>query len=151
MKLSPKKINTFLLFKLPAAYFTGVRVHTLEKEVATVIVKHRWINQNPFKSLFWAVQGIASELTTGVLVMREISNSGKKISMLVTHMNGQFTKKATGKVKFICKDGHLVKDAIQKAITTKEGQTIILTSEGFNSEGDAVSRFEYEWSIKLKE
>ena len=151
MKFTPRKINLFLLFKLPAAYLTGIRVASLEADTVVVRVRHRWINQNPFKSLFWAVQGMASELTTGVLVMREIANSGKKISMLVTSMNGKFTKKATGKIRFVSNDGNLIKAAIQKSIDTGEGQVVVMTSEGFNAEGISVSKFEYEWSVKVKQ
>ena len=66
MKFTPNKINTFLLFKLPAAYFTGVRVTSISSKQSEVRVRYRWINQNPFKSMFWAVQGMASELTTGI-------------------------------------------------------------------------------------
>lgn len=150
MKFTPKKINTFLLFKLPAAFFTGVRVKTLTDEVSVVNVTHKWVNQNPFKSIFWAVQGMASELSTGVLVMKEIDASNKKISMLVTKMNGTFTKKATGKVRFECKDGLLIREAIDKAIKTGEGQTVTVTSEGFNNDGVSVSKFQYEWSLKVK-
>ena len=150
MKFTPKKINAFLLFKLPAAFFTGVRLVSLEAEKSSVSVKHRWINQNPFKSLFWAVQGIASELSTGVLVMKEIDASGKRISMLVTGMNASFTKKATGRITFTCLDGLLVSEAVQKTIETGEGQTISMTSEGFNEKGESVSKFVYEWSLKVK-
>jgi len=151
MKFTPRKINLFLLFKLPVAYLTGVRVVFLDEKQSIVMVRHRWINQNPFKSLFWAVQGIASELSTGILVMREIDRSGKKISMLVTQMNGIFTKKATGKIKFTCTDIQLLKEAIAQTIKTKEGQTFTLTSEGFNEEGVSVSKFEYVWSVKVKQ
>lgn len=150
MKFTPRKINSFLLFKLPAAYLTGVRVVSLEADTVVVRVRHRWINQNPYKSLFWAVQGMASELTTGVLVMREIVSSGRKISMLVTSVNGKFTKKATGKIRFVSNDGKLIRAAIQKSVETGEGQVVLMTSEGVNEEGVSVSKFEYEWSIKVK-
>ncbi len=150
MKFTPSKINSFLFFKLPAAYITGVRVQSIEEKKATVTVKYKWLSQNPFKSIFWAVQGMASELSTGILVMREIADSGKKISMLVTNMNATFTKKATGKIQFICTDGLLIKDAIQKTIETGEGQTLKMMSEGFNADGISVSKFEYEWSVKVK-
>ena len=150
MKFTPRKINAFLFFKLPAAYMTGVRVQSIEGDTAVTRVKHTWINQNPFKSLFWAVQGMASELSTGILVMREIKNSERKVSMLVTNMNGTFTKKATGKILFTCTDGKLIREAIQKSVKTGEGQTVVMTSEGFNKEGISVSKFEYEWSVKVK-
>lgn len=150
MKFTPQKVNIFLLFKLPSAFFTGVRLKSLTNNTAVVKVTHRWVNQNPFKSMFWAVQGMASELSTGILVMKEIDASNKKISMLVTNMNGTFTKKAVGKVRFECNDGELIRETIQKAIDTKEGQTVIVRSEGFNEEGISVSKFEYEWSLKVK-
>ncbi|WP_435263526.1 DUF4442 domain-containing protein [Tenacibaculum sp. nBUS_03] len=150
MKYTPRKINTFLFFKLPSAFLTGVRVKAISETDATVIVKYKWINQNPFKSVFWAVQGMASELSTGILVMKAIYDSNKKISMLVTNMNAVFTKKATGKVRFECNDGILIKEAIKKAIETGVGQTVIVTSEGINEEGISVSKFEYEWSLKAK-
>jgi len=150
MKFTPSKINTFLFFKLPSAFLVGVRLKSITKEKATVKVMHRWINQNPFKSMFWAVQGMASELSTGILVMQNIKESDKKISMLVTNMNAVFTKKATGKIVFECNDGLLIRETINKAIETKEGQIIVLTSEGKNKEGITVSKFEFEWSLKIK-
>ena len=67
-----------MLFKLPLAYLGGVRVASIEKETAIVNIRHKWLNQNPFKSMFWAAQGMAAEMATGVLVMRGIENIGKK-------------------------------------------------------------------------
>jgi len=93
---------------------------------------------------------MASELATGILVMKQIAESGKNISMLVTKQQGSFTKKATGRINFTCKDGKLIQDTIDKAIATGEGQTIIMTAEGIDEHGEPVSKFEYEWSIKMK-
>lgn len=149
-KFTVKKLNKFLLFKLPSAYFSGVRVTSISDQEAMATVKYQWINQNPFKSLYWATQGMASELVTGILVMKQIDESGKKISMLVTEQKGIFTKKATGRITFICKDGNKIKAAIDKTITTGEGQTLIMTAEGFNEEYENVSQFEYTWSVKVK-
>ncbi|TCI92650.1 DUF4442 domain-containing protein [Tenacibaculum sp. M341] len=150
MKFTPSKVNLFLLFKLPSAFITGVRVVLLDEEKSVIKVKHRWMNQNPFKSMFWAVQGMAAEFATGILMVREIQNSGKKISMLVTNMDATFTKKATGIIRFECNQAGLIRETIQKAIDTKEGQTVVLTSEGFNEEGISVSKFNFEWSVKVK-
>jgi len=149
-RFTVKNMNRFLLFKIPAAYFTGVRVSKLTDNEVEATVKLKWANQNPFKSMYWAVQGMASELTTGVLVMKHIDKSGQKISMLVTHQSGDFYKKATGKITFSCKDGQNIADAIKKTMETKEGQIINLVSEGFNENGDKVSSFTYQWSIKAK-
>jgi len=149
-KFTIKNLNKFLLFKLPSAYFSGVRVQSISDHEAVATVRHKWINQNPFKSLYWATQGMASELATGILVMKKIAESGKNISMLVTKQQGNFTKKATGRINFTCKDGKLIQETIDKAIATGEGQTIIMSAEGIDEHGESVSKFEYEWSIKMK-
>ncbi|MBC2845777.1 DUF4442 domain-containing protein [Winogradskyella flava] len=150
MNISPSKLNTFLMLKLPAAYFTGVRTKHLDDTTCVVSVKHRWINQNPFRSMFWAVQGMAAELSTGALVMTKIRNSGKNISMLVANNNASFTKKATGRITFTCEEGHKIDEAITKAIETGDGQTVWLNSNGINKDGVEVSSFNFEWTLKVK-
>ncbi|OIQ23005.1 DUF4442 domain-containing protein [Lacinutrix sp. MedPE-SW] len=150
MKLTPKKINAFNMFKLPSVYLTGVRVKSITETSCTVKVKHRWINQNPFNSMFWAVQGMAAELSTGALVLGKIRTSGKKVSMLVSNNNATFTKKATGKIIFTCNDGHLIDDALKKTIETGDGQTFWMQATGTNEDGVVVSTFNFEWSVRVK-
>ena len=150
MKISANNLNRFLFFKLPAAWWTGVRVSTLTPKTCEVTVTHRWINQNPFKSMYFAVQAMAAELATGALVMWHIKKSDTKISMLVAENKSLFTKKATGKINFLCLDDEIVQKSIAKAIATKEGQTFWLKAEGKNADGVIVSNFEFKWTIKAK-
>ncbi len=150
MGVTVKKMNQFLIFKLPSAYLCGVRLKELDNEKTIVTVTHRWINQNPFNSMYFAVQSMAAELSTGALVIKKIKESGKQISMLVTNHNGTFTKKATGKISFACTDGHLLDEALSRTIETGEGQTILMKSVGINENNEQVSAYEFEWSVKLK-
>ena len=150
MNLTPRKINTFNIFKLPAVFLTGVRVKSINDEACNVSVKYRWINQNPFKSMFWAVQGMAAELSTGALVMDKIQQRGINISMLVLNNKASFTKKATGRITFTCAQGFEIDNAISEAIASGEGQTIWLNSKGMNTDGVQVSDFNFEWTLKVK-
>jgi len=150
MKVTLKKMKRFLVFKLPSAYLCGVRLKTLEDDKAIVTVRHRWINQNPFRSMYFAVQSMAAELTTGAIVIKKITDTGQPISMLVTNHKGAFTKKAVGLITFTCNDGNLIDAAVQRTIETGEPQTIAMKSVGVNEEGEQVSAYEFEWGIKLK-
>jgi len=150
MAESVSKFNTFTFFKLPSAWWCGVRLRHLDEKKAIVTVKYKWFNQNPFKSMFWAVQGMAAELSTGAMMIDQIRESGKKISMLVANNNANFSKKATGKITFTCEDGHLIKEALDKTIATGEGQTIWMKSTGVNKDGVVVSTFNFEWTVRLK-
>ncbi|MFC6097960.1 DUF4442 domain-containing protein [Flavobacterium qiangtangense] len=150
MKFTAGNLNKFLLFKLPSAFISGVRAKEIDANKCVVTVKHRWINQNPFNSMYFAVQAMAAELTTGALVMYHIKESGKKISMLVANNKGNFTKKATGRITFTCNDGHLIQDAIKETIKTGEGQTFWMKSIGVNEKGEQVSEMDFEWSVRIK-
>lgn len=150
MSLSKRKINSYLLFKLPSAYLTGVRVKAISYKECVTTVRFSWINQNPFKSIFWAVQGMAAELSTGALVMLYIKESGKNISMLVANNKASFTKKAKGRIFFTCSDGEKIMETINKTIATGEGQKCWMKSEGIDPSGNVVSVFEFEWTVKVK-
>lgn len=151
MAVSTGKVNTFMFFKLPSAWWSGVRLIYMDESKAVASVKHRWVNQNPFKSMFWAIQGMAAELATGAMVSSQIAESGLRISMLVQNNTANFSKKATGRITFTCEDGHLIKDALAKTIETGEGQTIWMKSIGVNSDGVVVSTFKFEWTVRLKQ
>ncbi|MGB5377611.1 DUF4442 domain-containing protein [Muriicola sp.] len=150
MGIKVNNINAFLFFKLPAAWWTGVRLRFMDEEKAVVSVTHRWINQNPFKSMFWAVQGMAAELSTGAMVMHQLRKVGRPISMLVANNKATFTKKATGRITFTCTDGHKIREAINQTLATGEGQTFWMRSTGVNKEGITISEFHFEWTIKVK-
>ena len=149
--MKASSIHLFMLKELPAAYFAGVRVERLSTEQAKTRVKHRWINQNPFKSIYFAVLAMAAELSTGVLVMQAIRNSSKKFSMLVVENQSVFHKKATGKITFTCDDGNKLSaemEACQNA--ENNARSFWMTSIGKNQQGEEVAAFHFKWSIKQK-
>mgnify|MGYP000188243417 CR=1 FL=1 len=150
MEITKRNLNRFLFFKLPSAWWTGVRVTKINEQKCTAKVTHKWINQNPFKSMYFAVQAMAAELTTGALVMWYIKKSNTKISMLVAQNKSTFSKKATGKISFSCNEGLKVKQGILKAIETGEGQTFWLKAEGKDIDQITVSKFEFEWTVKVR-
>ncbi|MDG2396525.1 MAG: DUF4442 domain-containing protein [Flavobacteriaceae bacterium] len=144
------KFNLFALFKLPSAWITGVRVKEINEKFSITTVKYRWINQNPFRSMFWAVQGMAAELSTGSLIINSIIKSNKKISMLVIKNKSEFFKKATGRILFKCSQGEEVERIINQVIETSKPRVINMSSIGTDEKGDKVSKFEFQWTILKK-
>ena len=139
-----------LFLKLPIAKIAGLKLHFFDGRKSEVSVKLSWLNQNPFKSMFWAVQGMAAELSTGMLCISKIQNSGVKISMLVVGLQANFTKKAVGKIIFTCVQGEELDEVLKQAIESGEGQTLVMRSVGIDEQGDQVSEFLFTWSFKVK-
>jgi hypothetical protein len=142
--------NTYTFFKLPSAWWSGVRLTKIEDQLTEVSVKHSWVNQNPFGSIFWAVQGMAAELSTAIFLMWTIKKSNHSVSMLVLRNQANFKKKARGLIKFHCNQRDKAVAAVKKAIDRNEAVTVVLKSSGMDTAGDIVSEFEFEWSLKKK-
>ncbi len=144
------KFGFFLLKKLPAAWIAGLRMQRFEAEIAEVTVTYRWLNQNPFKSMYFAVQAMAAEMSTGMLAFGQIYQRDPSVSMLVVGMEAKYHKKAVDKITFTCCDGVQIAEAIEDAIKSGEGQTRKCYSVGRNVAGDIVSEFWFTWSYKAK-
>ena len=126
--------NFFLFFNLPSAYWSGVRVKSIDDKTCLVKVRHNWFNKNPYKSIFWAVQGMSAELSTGLLLNQEIRNRKIKVSMLVISNSSKFFKKAVGKIIFKCNQGNEVKKIFDKLDKEKPTNKIVLFSNGMSAE-----------------
>lgn len=151
MNFTPSRLNIFTFFSLPSVWWCGVRITKIEANFCEAKVMHSWINQNPFKSIFWAVQGMAAELTTGVLIMQAIKQHGLKVSMLVLNNRANFSKKARGKIVFNCDPKQLINKAFKGLLKGEKTQTFWLTSKGVDHNGNTVSSFEFEWTLLLKD
>ena len=138
-----------MLFKLPAAWLSGVRLSLVNDSRCEVKVKFKWINQNPYRSMFWAVQGMAAELTTGMLLTNSIQNSKANISMLLVSNKSSFHKKAVGKITFICEEGENAKKLINSTIQNITSKAWF-KAKGYDETGDLVSEFDFEWSCKKR-
>jgi hypothetical protein len=148
---SPVKFRLFLLARLPMAYMAGLRVTSLSHQQATVSIRYKYLNKNPFNSLYFACLSMAAELSTGVLCMMHVYKSNPAISMLVVHMEAYFMKKAVGRILFTCHDGQQIYEAIVRTKATGEGVTVTATSIGTDESGDKVAEFRYTWSLKAKQ
>lgn len=140
----------FLLKSLPMAFLAGVHVKSLDDNAASATVRYGWRTQNPFRSMYFACQAMAAELTTGLLVMNGIYRSDPPVSMLIIKNVAVYYKKARGKITFTCSDGEHIRNMISYAKQSGESVQMDLKSAGTNEKGEIVSEFIFTWSLKAK-
>ena len=144
------KFRLYLLTKLPAAFFSGVRVTSFTPEEVTTVIPYKWLTQNPFRSTYFASLSMAAEMSTGLLALNNIYKRQPAVSMLVTKMEANYFKKAVGKTYFTCNQGIDIQEAVQEAIDSEEGTTVTIKSTGRNAEGEIVALFLFTWSFKRR-
>lgn len=144
------KFRLFLFSKLPAAFFSGVRVKEMDESKCVVSVPFKWLTQNPFRSTYFASLSMAAEMSTGALALANIYKRNPPVSMLVVKVESEYFKKATGKTFFTCHDGKLFNNAVEESILTGEGRTVKARSVGVNDKAEVVAEFYITWSFKAK-
>ena len=149
--MNQETFKQILTTQIPIAWIAGVRLEKFEKNEVQTYVELDFLNQNPFKSMFWAVEGMAAEFAGGMMLISKIQQLGKNIASLVVKNESYFSKKAIGKIIFTCNEGNIIDNSIQEAIHSKEGVNFKLTSVGTDESGDEVAKFIFTWSIKLRE
>ena len=147
---NPISFGFFLFTKLPAAFFAGLRIHYFYDRKCVVRIRYSWFSQNPFQSIYFAVEAMAAEMTCGMLAFAQVYQRVPKISMLVVGTQANFLKKATGTILFSCEDGLAIQAAINESIATGEGKIVICKSVGTNEKGEVVAEFNFTWSFKAK-
>ena len=140
----------YLLKSLPMAYIAGIRVKELSGEKAITTIKFGWLTQNPFRSMYFACQAMAAEMSTGLLVMNATYNSSPAVSMLIVKNQAVYYKKAVGKITFTCSDGNHIGKIISSVKEGGEGVTTDLKSVGLDEQGNVVAEFIFTWSLKAK-
>ena len=147
---NPVKFRLFLLKNLPSAYFSGVRIKSLDISSCSVIIPYKWFSTNPFRSTYFACLAMAAEMSTGALAMAYLYKRNPRLSMLVTNLEAEYLKKATGVTTFKCEDGEKFRQAIESAINSAEPQVVKAVSRGYNEAGEAVANFQITWSFKSR-
>lgn len=144
------KFRIYLLFKLPAASFSGIKIREISKDKCTTSVPYKWLTQNPFRSTYFASLAMAAEMSTGILALMHTYQRNPPVSMLVTRMEASYFKKATGLTFFTCEQGLQIENVIRESCNSGEGKTISVKSIGKNKSGELIAEFLFTWSFKPK-
>lgn len=148
--MHPFKFRIYLLRKLPAAYFSGIKVRYADEERCLVTVPYKWFSTNPFRSTYFACLSMAAEMSTGVLAMAATYGQHPPVSMLVLRIEAGFIKKATGVTTFTCDEGSRISQIVSKTMASGKSGTITVRSVGKDKADNIIADFAITWTFKAK-
>ena len=141
------KFRLFSLVSMPAARFAGLRIDRLDENSCVTSIPGGWRSQNPFKTMYWAVQGMGAELATGAAPFAMSRAMTNKLRMFVVGTEATFTKRAKGRISFTCEDVNAAREAIESSSSTGEPVECEMKSIGTDSSGDIVSEWVFKWNF----
>lgn len=129
---------------------SGIRLTHLDEDESITEVPFRWINKNPFKSIYFAVQSMAAELSTAAPVIMVLKRVNKDVAFIIVELHVDFVKKAQSKVVFTCKDYEKINEAVLQLKQPGDTVTVTARSIGRDTNHDEVATFYFTWSFKLR-
>ena len=141
------KFGIFTALSMPAAWFSGLRMDEIDDQVCVTSLPGGWRTQNPFKTMYWAVQGMGAELATGAAPFAISRSMDERLRMFVVGTEAKFIKRAKGRITFTCNDVPKARLAIEDSFETGKATEVDLISQGKDSSGDVVSEWVFRWNL----
>ena len=148
--LNPVLTRAFMLAKLPLGLFAGLRIRSVDVDRCEVALPYGWRTTNPFRSIYFAAQSMAAELSTGAIAMLAVELAPAPVAMLITGLESSFSKKANARTTFTCEEGAKIFAAVRHTVETGEPATARVETVGRMDDGVEVSRFVFTWSFKKR-
>lgn len=145
------RFRAFTVLSMPSAAFVGLRLVRADDEVCVTSIPGGWRSQNPFKTMYWAAQGMAAELATGVHPFAYSRAIEGGLRMFVVGTEATFVKRANGKIVFTCEDIPAVRAAIEETLATGEGVDLDMRAIGRDQSGDVVSEWVFKWNFRARQ
>jgi hypothetical protein len=143
---SPWKLRLWMATKLPMGVLSGMYIQSLDEERCVVVLKEHWWIRNPFGSVFWAVMGMAAELSTGALVYAHLQESG--VRFILVGMEAQFFKKVKGKSYYFCQTGSEVLRSVGQIVNPNDSNVVIMPVTARNEDGQLLAEFSFRWQLR---
>ena len=145
-------LQTFSFFKIPLIFFLQPALLELTDDRTVMRIKLRHRSRNHLNSMYFGALCIGADCAGGLLAMKLIRERGGKYSMVFKDIKGEFLKRVEGDAHFICNDGAVVRELMDRA--EKSGQRenasvnidIVVPSKG----DEVAAKFALTLSIKKK-
>lgn len=148
--LRPWNFRLYLWARLPLAACAGLSLRRLDETACTVTLPGGWRTQNPFRSMYFAAQAMAAEMSTGAPAMMLAEGASASVSMLVREVRGVFTRRIQGQAAFTFEDLAGMRATVERAVASGESESFVARSVGRTTDGTAASEFEVTWSFKRR-
>lgn len=111
-------------FKIPLIFFCRPNIHEVSNDKCVIRIPCKRRVKNHVNAMYIGALTIGADLAAGILAMRHIEKTEKKIVLIFKDMKANYLKLVEGDAFFTCKDGEKIRDAVKLAAETGERQNI---------------------------
>lgn len=145
-------VRFFGLTKVPMIFFVSPNVICLDDSKCIVEIPLNRRTKNHLKSMYFGVLATGADLAGGLVAMKEIAASKKKVALSFKDFHAEFLKRAEGDVHFICTQIPEIKAFVAEVIASGERMNFPINIEAVvpSISPEPVAKFVLTLSLKVK-
>lgn len=147
---NPLALLGFNALKMPLGLAAGLKIDHIDARSCTTSMPGGWRTQNPFGSTYWAAQGMAAELATGVHGYVLTQAAPVPVRMILSGCHGEFTRMCKGRSTYVFEQGDAVRARIEETLETGASLTCDTEVVGYDPGGEQVSRWTFTWAFRAR-
>lgn len=151
------RLRLFGLLKIPVIFFVGPKVIEINDERCVIEIPLNRRTRNHYRSMYFGVLAAGADLGAGLLAQyiaeKHAAGPSGKVGILFKDFKADFLKRAEANTHFVCEEGENIRQAVAKAIETKERQNIpvrVYATVPSKSGSEPVAEFVLTLSLKAK-
>jgi acyl-coenzyme A thioesterase PaaI-like protein len=146
-------IRLFGIMKVPMLFWIRPSVVELSDKRCEIKIPLTRRTKNHLNSMYFGVLACGADCAGGLSAMKQIEQSGKKVSLAFKEFDAKFLKRPEGDTHFICDQGEEIQEFVQKVLASDErhNMPVKITATCPSKLGDEpVAEFTLILSLKKK-
>ena len=148
------KLRLWTFIRVPMAFFLSPAVVEATARRSVIRIPLTWRSKNHLGSMYFGALCVGADLAGGLLALRRIEESGRKISLIFKDVQGRFLKRAEGAAFFTCEDGEAISELVLRAVASGEREerpvrVVVTVPEKLGDE--PVAEFSLTLSLKRRD
>jgi acyl-coenzyme A thioesterase PaaI-like protein len=146
-------VRLFGFTKVPLIFWVSPSVVKLDDRECIIKIPLNRRTKNHLNSMYFGVLATGADLAGGLVAMKEITESKKKVALSFKDFHAEFLKRAEGDVHFVCNEIPEIKKFVKEVIASGERMNYPVHIEAIvpSISPDPVAKFILTLSLKLKD
>lgn len=147
------KLWAFGWLKVPMIAWVRPKVIELNDQRSVIKIALSRRTKNHLRSMYFGALCVGADVTGGIHMMHFLNHQMGKLSFVFKDFSAVFLRRPEADVHFICDNGPLIKETLEKAKLSKDRENalinIIATTPSLSGD-EPVARFTLTLSVKYK-
>jgi acyl-coenzyme A thioesterase PaaI-like protein len=137
-------------FKIPMIGYVKPKLVFIDNETVKVKIRLGRRTRNHLNSMYFGALSVGADIAAGIYAFYFAEQMKSKVSFAFKSMQADFLKRAESDIVFVCSEGKLIRDAMEKSKLSGDRVNQPVNVLAYDQQNEIVATFVMTVSVKVK-